>query len=82
MRTLFAALLVATVLCGCTKKAESVSYVNKEFEVEKLFEHDGCKVYRFYDGGWQRYYTNCSGSTQWTQSCGKSCTSQEGVTGT
>ncbi|MEY4903363.1 MAG: hypothetical protein RLZZ292_1178, partial [Bacteroidota bacterium] len=33
---------------------------NKTYQVEYLFEHDGCKVYRFYDG-YYVYFTNCKG---------------------
>ncbi|MDP4207823.1 MAG: DUF4884 domain-containing protein [Bacteroidota bacterium] len=32
---------------------------NKTYEVEYLFEHDGCKVYRFRDYGHYVYFTNC-----------------------
>jgi hypothetical protein len=34
---------------------------NKTYEVEYLFEHDGCKVYRFTDHGDYVYFTNCTG---------------------
>lgn len=34
---------------------------NKTYRVEYLFEHDGCKVYRFYDRGNYVYFTNCRG---------------------
>lgn len=34
---------------------------NKTFTVDFLFEHDGCKVYRFYDRGSYVYFTNCTG---------------------
>ena len=36
---------------------------NGTYEVEYLFEHDGCKVYRFKDRGHYVYFTNCSNST-------------------
>lgn len=36
---------------------------NKTYEVEYLFEHEGCRVYRFRDFGNWVYYTNCNGST-------------------
>jgi hypothetical protein len=32
---------------------------NKSYEVQYLFEHDGCKVYRFQDNGHFVYFTNC-----------------------
>jgi hypothetical protein len=34
---------------------------NKTYEVEFLFEHDGCKIYRFQDYGNYVYFTNCNG---------------------
>ena len=35
---------------------------NKTYQVENLFEHDGCKIYRFYDPGNYVYFTNCPGT--------------------
>lgn len=34
---------------------------NATYDVEYLFEHDGCKVYRFQDNGHYVYFTNCKG---------------------
>jgi hypothetical protein len=34
---------------------------NRNYVVDFLFEHDGCKVYRFYDRGNYVYFTNCFG---------------------
>ena len=34
---------------------------NTTYTVEYLFEHDGCKVYRFYDMGNYVYFTSCNG---------------------
>jgi len=34
---------------------------NATYKVEYLFEHEGCKVYRFYDRGEYVYFTNCNG---------------------
>lgn len=34
---------------------------NSSYRVEYLFEHDGCKVYRFMDMGHYIYFTNCQG---------------------
>ena len=36
---------------------------NNTYSVEYLFEHDGCKVYRFRDNGQFIYFTNCKGET-------------------
>lgn len=66
-------ILSLAVLAGCTKQAAESSAVGKQFVVDKLFTHEGCTVYRFQDGGYYRYYTNCSGSTNWTENCGKNC---------
>ena len=32
---------------------------NNTYNVEYLFEHEGCKIYRFYDRGNYVYFTNC-----------------------
>lgn len=34
---------------------------NSTYRVEYLFEHEGCKVYRFMDMGHYIYFTNCEG---------------------
>lgn len=51
---------------GCATQIplyEGKSQNNKTYEVDYLFEHDGCKVYRFYDRGNYVYFTNCRGET-------------------
>lgn len=64
---------------SCKKDAEKkVASTNNEFDVELLFEVDGCKVYRFLDGNY-RYFTNCKGSVEWTESCGKNCRRQQTI---
>lgn len=73
MKTVLAILALA-ILAGCSKPAETSTNVGVEFVVDKLFTHEGCTVYRFSDGGSKRYFTNCSGSTNWQESCGKNCT--------
>lgn len=35
---------------------------NSTYDVEYLFEHEGCKVYRFLDHGNYVYFTNCAGT--------------------
>ncbi|MFC0771409.1 DUF4884 domain-containing protein [Terrimonas alba] len=42
---------------------EGKSQNNKTYNVDYLFEHEGCKVYRFYDRGNYVYFTNCRGET-------------------
>ncbi len=40
---------------------EEITKNNQDYTVDYLFEHEGCKVYRFYDRGKYVYFTNCSG---------------------
>jgi hypothetical protein len=67
MKTLFKSLLiliVSTEFLACNHQIP-VSRVspenNKTYRVDFLFEHDGCKVYRFRDYGNYVYFTNCNG---------------------
>ena len=60
----FLPVIVLLITTGCatgiplqTKESEN----NKTYDVDYLFEHDGCKVYRFYDRGNYVYFTNCRG---------------------
>jgi len=70
--------LAIVTLSSCTRKAEE-SRTSGDFQVEKLFTHDGCTAYRFRDGRYV-YYTNCGTQTQSTYSCGKNCTDTDTVT--
>jgi hypothetical protein len=59
-------LLMVTMLSGYSCSVQSpLAYTkadnNKTYTVEYLFEHEGCKVYRFEDNGNYVYYTNCKG---------------------
>lgn len=69
--------IVALLLGGCEGKAHPVDPVNALdwFSVGKLFEIDGCDVYRFRDNGYAHYFTTCKGSVSTTRSiyCGKGC---------
>lgn len=80
MKHLF--ILMVVFLAACSKiEAESTQRVGNDAKVEKLFTVDNCTVYRFYDEGYKRYFTNCSGSTQWTEGCGKNCSRPMGISG-
>lgn len=59
MKTLII-LFLLLMLIGCRRNAQSIT-PRGDFEVEFLFEHDGCKVYRFIDDGRPRYFSNCRG---------------------
>lgn len=56
-------------------KPEPVNYIER-YRIERIFEHEGCRVYKFWVDNNSRYFTSCSGGTWWTESCGKGCTRQ------
>lgn len=68
-------ILILIMLTACVTPGEKeVNSSNSDFKVELLFTVDGCKVYRFHDGGNSRYFSTCKGSsTSWNESCGKNC---------
>jgi hypothetical protein len=57
-------------LTGCLNEPQSIEHTGKDdkFQVEYLFEKDGVKVYRFYDGGYSHYFTTGGETTTWQQS--------------
>lgn len=80
------ALAALAMVAGCDKPAESIVRTGVEFTVERLFTHEGCTVFRFKDGGSNRYFTRCDGTaaqstTTWQESCGKNCTRPVEVSG-
>jgi len=61
------------LVIGCFPHGDAL-VVDQEgdFKLELLFERDGCKMYRFYDGGRYVYWSTCQGSTTYSyQSGGK-----------
>lgn len=71
--------LALFLLSACVKREEGEAVTtNSNFKLERLFTHDGCTVYRFYDARY-RYFTDCRGSVSWSESCGKNCTSDQDV---
>lgn len=75
------AIVAAALLAGCGEHPVSVSPTdNVNIKVDRLFDHDGCTVYRFIDGG-VRYFVKCRDGTtraEWdeTYPCGKSVCSR------
>ena len=60
----FLLLVMIMLLGGCDihkPLSTGAAQNNETYVVEYLFEHDGCKVYRFRDDGNYVYFTNCSG---------------------
>ena len=74
--------LVLVIVLFASCKRESISTErNADFELELLFEKDGCKMYRFNDGRWV-YWSTCEGQTSWVESNGKTSTTHEVNTNT
>ena len=64
IKLLFVSLMLGIISYSCSSNkpiAVGPSDNNKTYKVDYLFEHDGCKVYRFYDNGRHVYFTNCNG---------------------
>lgn len=65
MKIIIALAAVTLALSGCARDPVEISRTdNPEIVVHKLFEHEGCKMYRFEDAGSKVYYSDCTGSTQ------------------
>jgi hypothetical protein len=60
-------LVSITVSCKYANKPQSQKTIG-EFNVEYLFENDGCKVYRFVDNGRYIYFSDCRGRIDSTYS--------------
>lgn len=81
------ALSLGLVIAACAKAPVQTSRTdNSDVPVSVLFtDEDGCKVRRFFDAGNFRYYVTCpngkTGSTEWSESCGKNCSHTIGVAG-
>lgn len=65
LRIFLLVILVLSVMFSCrsgkpivTTNAEN----NQTYKIDYLFEHDGCKVYRFQDMDRYVYFSNCSGN--------------------
>lgn len=66
MRTVIKSLILAAgviLLSSCVQKPISTTAPenNTTYRVDYLFEHEGCKVYRFEDRGNYVYFTNRTG---------------------
>ncbi|MNU30407.1 hypothetical protein D3C71_188920 [compost metagenome] len=69
MKKFIAFAVFGLALVGCGRSpVEQSNTNNPNISVAKLFDHEGCSVYRFEDGGnGTVYYTNCEGSAQFRQ---------------
>lgn len=77
MRKIIVSLTALLALNSCKKEAKSIEKA-EAFQLEFLFEKDGCKVYRFWDGRYI-YWASCAGSIQYEQhtQSGKSHSTQQ-----
>ena len=60
---IFGAAAMLLLLQSCITQQplqRAVSDNNQSYVVEYLFEHDGCKMYRFFDRGYYVYFSNCN----------------------
>lgn len=78
MRKLFLLALICG-LTGCENDPQTTSSTtNPEVSIDLLFEHDDCKVYRFYDNRFH-YFVKCKNAqdvttiNQHSESCGNNC---------
>lgn len=53
-----------SILILSCKTEPKESFQNGNFKIDLLFEQDGCRVYRFMDGGRFIYWSNCEGRLQ------------------
>lgn len=73
---------IAVALAGCyAEPTARTGTDNPDVPVETLFTHDGCTMYRFYDGGRHVHFAKCgsTASTSERVSCGKNCTREQFV---
>lgn len=58
MKKILFTIFTVITLSSCVKDAQHTEPKSNGFEVEFLFEHNGVKMYRFYDGGHYHYFTS------------------------
>lgn len=68
-------ILILIFITACEKPAKETTQ-DGNFTIEFLFEKDGCKMYRFSDGGRNIYWANCEGkvNADYSTSNGKTTT--------
>lgn len=68
MKKLFVILIIAVSSC---KGDAKTSTQDGDYSIDLIIEHDGCRVYRFNDGGTYIYWSDCRGRTEWKTTSGK-----------
>lgn len=65
MKKLLAFWFILMLFSSCVRDPKEIMKTdNQSYDVELLFEVDGCKVYRFWDHG-HKYFTTCNGSVSY-----------------
>lgn len=77
-------LTLLAVGCATAQPISTQTTNNNAVRVDRLFDYDGCTVYRFYDGDQpqSRYFVKCSTATStvaWQEPCGKGCVRDQDV---
>lgn len=76
---IFLGFAAALLLAACTEPAEkNIATDNPDITVDRLFEKDDCRVYRFMDAGHFHYYAVCNGSTTTNSTVLKVCGNKNG----
>jgi hypothetical protein len=67
LSTILICLTTVLISCGGIDSGNpiSVDTTVSKYQVYFLFEHEGCKVFKFNDNGHIVYYTNCNGNMSW-----------------
>jgi hypothetical protein len=75
---LFTFLVVALINSVSDNPEPKETIQNGEYEIELLFEQNGCKMYRFHDNARWVYWSDCQGKTEIkrTESNGKTNSSE------
>ena len=64
--SLYAVLACVFISLTSCKGDAKTAVQDGDFKIEFLFEKDGCKMYRFKDGGRYIYWSNCNGRTEYS----------------
>lgn len=88
MKKLIFAFIISVLsftLIACSAEPQSTTKTaNPEISVDFMFEHEGCRVFRFYDGGRSNYFVKCDNGKHQTivarvQSYGKTTTTHSEI---
>ena len=77
MNKILVFIIAALTLSGCDEDNRhpiSTGYTTNGYNIEYLFEQDGCKMYRTYSkGNWVHFMTCPRSMTSEIKNCGKNC---------